>query len=80
VEGTDGVAQLKPVCPRCHSALASRLSNGCRCDGCGMAYPKRAQVDVFLTDTEWAECVSHLRAESAISEKYQFARRKVPLT
>ncbi|HUI27940.1 MAG TPA: class I SAM-dependent methyltransferase [Candidatus Kryptonia bacterium] len=73
-------ASLSLVCPACHSALTSANSDGCRCERCGAIYPKRAAVEVFLTDDEWRACRERIEREHAILERYEFARRQVALT
>jgi SAM-dependent methyltransferase len=75
-----GGTMLNAVCAACHVALVPLDAGGCRCAGCGVVYPKRAAIDVFLTDEEWRACRARLDAEKDILERYQFTRRHVPLT
>jgi SAM-dependent methyltransferase len=67
------------VCPRCHETLTAADGNGWRCSACDALYPRRAEVDVFLTDDEWHACRAHQLAEQPILERYETARRTVPV-
>ena len=68
------------VCPGCRAALQARPGGGHLCPACGADYPKRAGVDVFLSEEEWRECRAHLDGEREVLRKYEDARRSVPVT
>jgi len=68
------------VCPECHSPLTSGPDGGRRCTACPATYPKRAGIDVFLSDHEWRECRAHLDEEREILREYEAVRRTVPAT
>lgn len=73
------LSPLLPVCPACHGGLESDSAGGEACSSCGAAWPKRAEVPVYLTDEEWRESVEHLEREREANDAYQRARRGSPM-
>ena len=70
---------VKTVCPLCYSHIDREKNGALRCSKCNAFYPKRAEVDVFLSDNEWNALQAHLSKNKEAIEKYHFARRKSPL-
>jgi SAM-dependent methyltransferase len=49
------------------------------CRGCGADFPRRAEVDVFLSETEWQDVVDRAEREREAVDLYRRARRESPL-
>lgn len=73
-------SRLVTVCPDCHGSVERVAGDGgLRCRGCGATYPRRAAVDVFLTEEEWRAWLSHRESHDPGLGKYERARRDSPL-
>ena len=74
-----GGPSLRTVCPVCHGPVERTGDGRLRCTGCGAAYPRRAAVDVFLTEQEWQAWLARRNSHEPIFERYHRARRDSPL-
>jgi len=72
----DQPSVLAPACPFCHAELARDPSADLGCSDCGYQFPRRAEVDVFLTDTEWRSYLKQIEREQEGLAKYRAARRR----
>ena len=77
---TDMVRPVRTVCPECHGELARDESRDLKCLQCGALYPERAEVDVFLTEAEWNDCLLKLDRHEESFEQYSHTRRQSLLT
>ena len=55
-------------------------AGGLHCSACGADFPRRAEIPVLLSESEWRETRSHLDEEASIRDAYARARRDAPQT
>jgi SAM-dependent methyltransferase len=68
------------ACPHCHHRLVqSQSAGGLVCCGCATAFPRRAEVEVFLSESAWQEVVRRVEQEYEANTLYRRARRQSPL-
>lgn len=68
------------ACPSCRAPRLERdAAGGLLCRGCGAAFPRRAGVDVFLSEADWQGVLRRGEAERDEVTLYRRARRETPL-